>query len=92
MPTKGRPRHSIRFDPALWHAFRHATRDDPRGASGVIRDFVCWYLRQTDELPARPPHAAAATGTGTGHAASTSASAIQSRDDRTPADSTDATA
>lgn len=39
----------------LWDEFGEATAGHKDGRSGVLRDFIRWYLRKPGaELPARP--------------------------------------
>ena len=39
----------------LWVEFGEATRDDKDGRSGVLRDFISWYLHKPGAaLPDRP--------------------------------------
>ena len=88
MPGKHKyPLMSVRPPDDVREAFRRRAAAEGKSANQALIDLMRQYAAGA---PAH--HAATATGTGIGHAASTSTSAIQSRDHRTPADSTDATA
>ena len=50
--SKGTDRRTIRVDPDLWNEFGRATAGGEDGRSGVLRDFMRWYLGKPGaELP-----------------------------------------
>jgi predicted GIY-YIG superfamily endonuclease len=52
------PNRPIRVESELWDAFGAVVGHRQR--SGLIRDFIRWYLGRTDELPERPKARASA--------------------------------
>jgi hypothetical protein len=58
VPSRGTDRKSVRVDAALWDEFGEATAGFKDGRSGVLRDFMRWFLHKPDaELPQRATHA-----------------------------------
>ncbi len=54
VPSKGTGRKSIRVESELWDEFGAATADMEDGRSGVLRDFMRWFLKKPDAtLPTR---------------------------------------
>jgi hypothetical protein len=52
--SKGTDRRTIRVEPDLWDEFGEATSGGEDSRSGVIREFMRWYLRKPDaKLPQR---------------------------------------
>lgn len=50
--SKGTERKTVRVPPDLWDEFGRATADHKDGRSGVLRDFMRWFLRKSNaELP-----------------------------------------
>jgi hypothetical protein len=50
--SRGTDRRTIRVEPELWNEFGAATVDDEDGRSGILRQFMRWYLGKPDaELP-----------------------------------------
>lgn len=52
----GTPFRRVRMDDDMWSRFNEAVREaEPElDRSKVIREFVRWYLGETDDLPRRP--------------------------------------
>lgn len=54
-PTRGTPTRPIRIEPTLWEQFGQATATAGADRSGVLRDFIRWYVREPGgKLPRRP--------------------------------------
>jgi hypothetical protein len=52
--SRGTDRRTIRVEPDLWDEFGQATESEPDGRSGILRDFMRWYLGKPGaELPER---------------------------------------
>ncbi len=50
--SKGTNRKSIRVEPELWDEFGRALVDRDGGRSGVLREFMRWFLKKPGaELP-----------------------------------------
>lgn len=59
VPSRGTNRRTIRVDPDLWDEFGVAAVDQPENRSGVLREFMRWYLGKPGaELPRRKVDAA----------------------------------
>jgi len=53
--SKGTDRRTIRVEPDLWDEFGVAADAQPDKRSGVLREFMRWYLGKPGaELPSRP--------------------------------------
>jgi hypothetical protein len=58
VPSKGTDRRGIRVDRSLWQRFGQATVEREDGRSGVLREFMRWYLGDEGaQLPQRPSDA-----------------------------------
>lgn len=75
------PRQSIRVDKELWEKAGRAVGTRRRGE--VIRDFLRWLTRETDELPERPP-AVATDGAGGGQSAASPQDTEKRREEMRP--------
>ena len=54
MPSKGTNRKSFRIEGELWDEFGAATLHHKDGRSGVLRDFIRWFMEKPGaSLPAR---------------------------------------
>ena len=52
--SRGTDRRTVRVEPDLWNEFGVAAQDQPDGRSGVLREFIRWYLdKPGSELPQR---------------------------------------
>lgn len=54
MPSKGTDRQTIRVDPELWAEFGAATASWRNGRSGVLREYMRWFLRKPEAFLPRP--------------------------------------
>lgn len=56
MPPQGTPFRRVRMDDDMWERFGEAVREaEPElDRSKVIREFVRWYIGETNDLPRRP--------------------------------------
>lgn len=56
VPPQGTPFRQIRMDKSMWDHFGAAvtTAEPELDRSKVIREFVRWYIGDTDDLPRRP--------------------------------------
>lgn len=55
MPTPGKSRKAVRMDDDLWERFGQATEAAGLDRSTVLRDFVIWYVDETDRVTYRRP-------------------------------------
>lgn len=56
MPPRGETFRRIRMPDEMWEAFNRAvqTADPELDRSKVIRQFIRYYIGETDEMPRRP--------------------------------------
>lgn len=56
VPPPGTPFRRIRMDDEMWDRFDKAVKQaEPElDRSKVVREFVRWYIGETDDLPRRP--------------------------------------
>ena len=54
MPSKGTDRRTIRVDPELWDEFGVATESWKDGRSGVLREYMRWFLKKPQAFLPRP--------------------------------------
>ncbi|MDG4788074.1 hypothetical protein O7626_19370 [Micromonospora sp. WMMD1102] len=60
-PTRGTPTRPIRIDPTLWERFGRAVALLGGDRSGVLREFIRWYVREPGaKMPKRPDEQPAA--------------------------------
>lgn len=52
-PAGETPPRQIRIGPE-WFAFDRAAKSMGTERAPLVRQFIAWYLRETDELPDRP--------------------------------------
>lgn len=56
VPPPGTPFRRVRMDDEMWRRFDEAVRtaEPELDRSKVIREFVRWYIGETNDLPRRP--------------------------------------
>lgn len=56
VPPQGTPFRRVRMDDDMWEKFGNAVKQaEPElDRSKVMREFVRWYIGETDDLPRRP--------------------------------------
>ena len=61
VPSKGTDRRTIRVDPELWDEFGEATATRKDGRSGVLREYMRWFLKKHGSVLPSPEDSAGPT-------------------------------